>query len=224
MTYKTTLRLSFLSSWHIGSGLGNGAIADAVLNRDAQGLLWIPGTAIKGALREASWRLALCDNDCENSLGWLTEFFFGKSSDAENVNKPGKIHIGSGGLDKEISAWLLSLPDDQRKDFVDRLTTIRQQTRLNPDKTVVDGSLRSIECGIPGIAFRASLEARIEPDWTDWFENYLRTLCANVKSVGGYRSRGLGGCVLKAALRKTAPARVPDDLPASLLRHKPEKR
>lgn len=221
--YETTLKISFISAWHIGSGLGDGAVADAVLNRDIHGLPWIPGSAVKGALREASWRLALCERDCENPLAWLTEFFFGKRSDAADLNKCGRLYIGSACLDSEISAWLLSLPANQRKELASDLTTIRQQTKLNPDKTVAAGSLRSLECGIPGVSFFASIKAELEPDWIGWFERFLQALCANVKSIGGYRSRGLGKCRFQTPLLKSGPAAVPDDLPASLLRHKPEK-
>lgn len=223
MIYETTLRISFLSAWHVGSGLGNGAIADAILNRNACGLPWIPGTAIKGALREASWRLALCEDDCANPMSWLTSFFFGGCGNASDSNRPGRLYIGSASLDHEISALILSLPDNQRQDFMDGMTTIRQQTKLNPDKTTAPGSLRSIECGIPGLSFFASVRAELEPDWTDWFERYLQTLCANVKSIGGYRARGLGRCRVQTPLLKSGPMTVPDDLPASLLSLKPEK-
>lgn len=218
--YKTTLSISFVSAWHVGSGLGDGAIADAVLNRDANGLPWLPGTAIKGALREASWRLALCDRD---GLSWLSDFFFGRPGNDEGQDRPGRLRLGAGSLDGDIAAWLLGYDEAARKDFVSDMTVIRQQTRLNDDKTVVAHSLRSVECGIPGINFTASLEALIEPDWEEWFGQYLTALCANVKSMGGYRSRGLGRCRISHAHAAKGPVRVPSSLPQGLLKHKPEK-
>lgn len=46
--------LTFLSDWHIASGLGNAAIADSVLHKDINGLPCISGRAVKGALREGA--------------------------------------------------------------------------------------------------------------------------------------------------------------------------
>lgn len=218
--YKTTLSISFISAWHVGSGLGDGAIADAVLTRDANGLPWLPGTAIKGALREASWRLALCDRA---ALSWLSDFFFGRPGNDEGQDRPGRLRLGAGSLDGSLAAWLSSQDEAARKDFVSDMTITRQQTRLNDDKTVAAHSLRSIECGIPGISFTASLEALLEPDWEEWFGKYLSALCANVKSIGGYRARGLGRCRMSHSLAAAGPVSVPYTLPKSLLKHKPEK-
>ena len=218
--YTTTLSISFISAWHIGSGLGNGAVADAVLTRDANGLPWLPGTAVKGALREASWRLALCDMA---GLSWLSDFFFGKPGSDEEQDRPGRLRLGSGTLAGGLAQWLASQDERERKSFVSDMTIVRQQTRLNDDRTVVPHSLRSVECGIPGISFTASLEALLEPDWEEWFGLYLTALCANVKSMGGYRSRGLGRCRMSHALAASGPAAVPASLPPGLLKHKPEK-
>lgn len=218
--FETTLRITFISEWHIGSGFGSGAVADAVINRDVHGIPWIPGSAIKGALREASWRLALCD---EKNLKWLTEFFFGKQSQSIDINRPGRVFAGDGHLAPDLYDYLLEMDSLQRKECVEDMTVIRQQTELDRDKIVVPQSLRAIECGIPGLTFLASFEASLDPDWEPWFSGYLRAICACVKSVGGYRSRGLGRCHISPVDSGKEPVTLPGPIPASLSQLKPGK-
>ncbi len=47
------LRFSLSSYWHIGSGVGAEAVADAQVLRDGDGLPLVPGRTVKGLLREA---------------------------------------------------------------------------------------------------------------------------------------------------------------------------
>lgn len=58
MSYDmVTGRLVSRTAVHVGSGEGAGT-TDALLRRDAQGRLLIPGTALAGALRTIATRLA----------------------------------------------------------------------------------------------------------------------------------------------------------------------
>ncbi len=50
---RRLLKFRLSSYWHIGSGAGGDAVADSLVNRDAQGLPTIPGRTIKGLLRDA---------------------------------------------------------------------------------------------------------------------------------------------------------------------------
>ncbi len=54
-----TLKFELSSYWHIGSGLGSDAIADAVVVRDVDQLPVLPGRTIKGLLRDAMELAAL---------------------------------------------------------------------------------------------------------------------------------------------------------------------
>lgn len=194
--YETEIRIEFLSDWHIGSGLGDGAIADAVLARDSKGIPTIPGSAVKGALREGAWRLGLCDQ----GLAALPDFFFGTASETRASNQPGIVCVGQASLDKSLRSWLEG--QDNRSVYIQDMTTIRQQTRLDARKMVVPHSLRSIECGIPGLIFTSQL-AVAAPAGTDaWLEAYFNAVCACVKSIGGYRSRGIGRCRLLPSGKK----------------------
>ena len=49
---KITLELDLSSYWHIGSGKGADAVADAVVLKDEAGLPVVPGRTLKGLLRD----------------------------------------------------------------------------------------------------------------------------------------------------------------------------
>lgn len=207
--FETTLQIKFLSDWHIGSGLGDGAVADAVLNRDARGIPCVPGSAIKGAMREGAWRLASYQEELEP----LPDFIFGTNSQARVSNRPGILMVGQGKLDQALRQWLETR--DEFKEFVEDMTIIRKQTRLDASGMVVPHTLRSIECGIPGLTFSASIAAALPEDSHAWFAAYLGAICACVKSIGGYRSRGIGRCRLLPGGKKGGE--LPGPMPASLL-------
>lgn len=207
--FETTLQIQFVSDWHIGSGLGDGAIADAVLNRDAKGIPCLPGSAIKGALREGAWRLASYQEDLEA----MPDFLFGTNSQARVSNRPGLLIVGQGKLDNSLRQWLEA--QDDFKEFIEDMTIIRMQTRLDARKMVVPHSLRSIECGIPGLTFSSDIAAALPEDAHAWFAGYLGAICACVKSIGGYRSRGIGRCRLMPGGKKGGE--LPGPVPASLL-------
>ena len=55
---RSKLTVTFLSDWQISSGIGDGYLADSMLVRNDKGLPYIPGRALKGALREGAWILS----------------------------------------------------------------------------------------------------------------------------------------------------------------------
>lgn len=207
--FETRLHIHFISDWHVGSGLGDGAVADAVLAHDARGIPCIPGSAIKGALREGAWRLGLCAPE----LKCLTDFLFGTASAARVSNRSGRVSAGPAQLDQGLRQWLEQ--QERMQDFIGDLTIIRQQTSLDAQKMVVPHSLRSIECGIPGLTFTAAISAELPADAHAWFAGCLGAICACVKSIGAQRARGLGRCRLLPEGQKAA--RLPGALPPSVL-------
>jgi CRISPR-associated protein Csx10 len=216
---ETTLALTFTSEWLVGSGLGDGHLADSCLVRDSRGLLFIPGRAVKGALREGAHRLGLGREDLKSAESKL----FGvhcwpaqKGQLANSFNQPGLLHVGSGRLPSEVEELLLAQSPERRRRFVGDLTVRRAMTALNDEGQVKDGSLRVLECGVAGLTFFASLSLAA-PSGVDegWLKHYLRAVCAMVKSVGGHRSRGFGRC--RAVLSDAAhgPASLPPKFDAA---------
>lgn len=57
---KLTLRISFLSDYHIGTGYGDGRV-DSTLLRDNDGLPAIRGTTLSGLIRQSMWELLQLD-------------------------------------------------------------------------------------------------------------------------------------------------------------------
>lgn len=58
------LRIELHSFWHPGTGRGDGAAADAVVHRGADGLPELPGRTVKGLLRAA------CELSAQAGLDW----------------------------------------------------------------------------------------------------------------------------------------------------------
>ncbi len=199
--------ITFLSDWHIASGLGNAEIADSVLHKDANGLPFISGRAVKGALREGARRLGLCRadlQDCEN-------VFFGTKSTAKTSNEPGLVQVSGAALPLAMQHMLLKATGQERQDLLCHLTTLRRQTALE-NGTAKHGSLRALECGIPYLRFEGvltidmlGLAAFDMPGLSTifhhvpevWVETWLHAAAAAVKSMGGNRSRGFGECQLR---------------------------
>lgn len=178
--FESALKIEFISDWHIGSGLGNGAIADAVIARDASGIPIIPGSAIKGALREGAWRLGLCGGKLWREK--LPAYLFGSAQDEALSNQPGIIILGEGKLEPDLLCWLENQPPQVIREVTGDMTTVRMRTKLTANRQVEPHSLRGVECGIPGIVFHSTLMAAAPPQTWDWLTDYLNAICACVKA------------------------------------------
>jgi CRISPR-associated protein Csx10 len=217
----SNISITFVSDWLVGSGLGDGHLADACLVRDSNGLLFLPGRAIKGALREAAHRLGYCREDLKKAE---TDIFGGhcqpqKAEEAAaSFNRPGILRVGNGRLPENIERLLLAEKDlEKRRRFVSDLTVRRTQTAIDEGGVAKEGSLRTIECGLSGLTFMAglSLDAASMGLEEEWLKTYLAALCAMVKGLGGHRARGLGYC------RVVSEYSPPSDLPVKLPPERP---
>lgn len=186
--------IAFISDWHVGSGLGDGYTADAALTRDAGGLPVLGGRAVKGALREGARRLGLCRQDLHD----CEELFFGTNSAKRVRNTPGRIRVSAAVLPESVRRLLDAAEGQERLDLLRHMTTHRSRTALE-NGTAKKGSLRTVECGIMHMSFHGHLELDLRGlDISEsWAAGYLHALCAAVKSMGGYRSRGFGRCRMR---------------------------
>lgn len=207
--FETDLVIEFLSDWHVGSGLNDGALADNILNRDADGLPYIPGRAIKGALREGAWRLGMCRED----LACMEKHIWGAPSDTGERNVPGKIMVSGAHLPEDLAAWLLARSPKEREAYVDDMTILRTQTSLEANKRAKPQSLRSTECGIPGICFISHVRIDAPEMDNDWLASWFDAVCAAVKSIGADRARGLGHCRILHAGRERKSVSLPPVCP-----------
>lgn len=210
--FETAIRVTFLSDWQIGSGMGGGPVADSILIRDINGLPYIPGRALKGALREGAWRLGLCRKD----LADLVPYLWGTASTTRASNVPGKITVASGHLPEDLTAWLLSLDPDSRARYVSDMTMLRVQTALEDERQIKASSLRTLECGIPGLFFQSHIAIDAPDLAQDWLAEYFGAVCAAVKSIGADRARGLGACLVEPAMRPAKTVTLPAPLESEL--------
>ncbi|MBQ7584938.1 MAG: hypothetical protein IJU40_01650 [Desulfovibrionaceae bacterium] len=186
-----TLKLTFLSDWHVSAGVGDGFLADSVLIRDNDGFPFVSGRAMKGALRDASRRVGLCREDLHKA----EVFFFGNNDQSLSTRDPGLVRISSAQVSPLLKAQLNGCAN--KEELIADLTLLRKQTALNDAGTAQTNSLRAIECGIQGIELFASLEVEPCPQIEEaWLEQYFAAVCAAVKNVGGNCSRGMGRCHL----------------------------
>lgn len=203
---RKQLEILFLSEWQVGSGMGDGHLADTMLARDTDGLPFVPGRALRGALREGAWRLGRCREDLRRAEA----FFWGTRSTADQSNRPGCLRVSAARLDESLRCWLTTQPLTERENFVRDMTCRRIQTALDEKRQVRINTLRTLECGIPGLRFTAEVEADPPAGLDDaWVAHYLAAVCAAVKSMGGNRARGLGQCRLRLEGTPADPIGLP---------------
>ena len=188
---QSTIKISFLSDWHISSGLGDGYLVDAVLNRDADGFPFIQGRTLKGVMRLGARQLGLCRDDLRHA-----ETFFWDGQYYLQHNKGiGSLRISSAYFSDELKRQVVNHPT--KKELIADLTLIRMHTSLTHEGVSKKGSLHSLECGIQGLDLFASLSVDpCEGISDDWITSYFNAVCAMVKHIGANRSRGLGRCQL----------------------------
>ena len=205
------LRIRFLSEWHCGSGLGESHLADAVLNRDAEGIPFITGRAVKGALREGAWRLSKISGREDLGMDLVKELWGGPSEG--NEASPGRIFVSSAALPSDVREWLLGMDADMRAESVQLLLTRRAQTSIE-NGSVKKGSLRTMECGMPGLEFEAKVFIDAPGTAEAWIRHYLAAVCSAVKSMGANRARGLGLCRLTLAGMQGRNISLPERRPS----------
>lgn len=121
-------------------------------------------------------------------------FFWSGRSTTSDSNRSGHLCVSPGELEPVVRAALLNCPSPKREGFVRDLTCRRMQTALNDDRQVKGQTLRTLECGIPGTLFTATLQVNAPDMDSAWTRAYFQAVCAAVKSMGGNRSRGFGAC------------------------------
>ncbi len=179
MTKKIIFNI--LSYWHIGTGLGKGGAADAVMARDADKLPYIPGKAVKGLFREACQTL----EDAGHLAKETTTRLFGEATKKDSdTAAEGKLSFSNAHLQQAERNWLITQSDS----YKEALFTNIASTKLDDNGLAEDHSLRILEVCIP-----LTLEANI--DFVDDHDlDSLKKAMPLIRSLGAHRHRGLGRC------------------------------
>ena len=201
---QTTISITFLSDWHISSGIGDGFLVDAVLNRDSDGFPFIPGRSLRGALRHGAHMLGVCREDLRQA-----ETFFWEAP--KKFNRLGLLRVSSAHFAADLKQQLTG--HGNKKQLIGDLAVLRSGTALTEEGVSKKGSLHTIECGLQGLELYATLAVDSSSEITDaWLESYFKAVCAMVKSLGADRSRGLGRCQITFLNdNKPVPLPVPNE-------------
>lgn len=177
---KINYKITFLSDWHIGSGLGAGAETDAEILKNTDGLPYIPGKTIKGLLKEACNDIA--DIDEGKISRDIIKQIFGKYVEKSFKSDSGSAFFGNAIIKCEESKEIIQ---NGLQNFLFKnvsSTAIDEKTGIASAK-----SLRTMEVCMP-----ISLEGNIEID--EKHEEAVKVALKWVRHIGVNRNRGLGRC------------------------------
>ncbi len=185
---KINYTITFLSDWHIGSGLAGGAELDAVVLKNKNQLPYIPGKTIKGLFRDAAMDLKDCGRLTESEI----ETIFGKEmaklgvGDKDNLESfTNKIQpfFGNAELFDDVS---LELIDNKLTDFLYRNMA---STAISENGIAESQSLRTMQVCMP-----ISLVGEITNIDSAEKKQLLLQAMKLIRGAGVNRNRGLGRC------------------------------
>lgn len=199
---RRILKFALSSYWHVGSGVGAEAVADAVVQRDAQGLPSIPGRTLKGLLRDAMNVAALSGKvDAARAERWFGSALPGHHSTSTDggdrhevrleesrfTTEEGELWFGSARLPEAWRNWAGSLENPTSEPAVQALYTHLASTALDQEGIARAHTLRVVEVAVP-----MELEAEVlGPDEGPW-EADLQACLPILRSLGSRRNRGFG--------------------------------
>jgi len=216
-----TYTLTFLTPFHFGTGLREGLL-DRTVVRDKGEYLYVPGSTLKGTVREHCERLARLYEDKESDVRTrVTDLhdekkaLWGLSQTSTMITRifgsqqqPGHLFFNDARLSDEERA-LFDGGGEGSSSIVGKYksvqTDIYTQVRLDrPTRTSVPGALFTSEFGIRNLAFEGSIEGWLEctpikgiaegPTYS------LLLFLAGMHlldAIGGNKSTGKGRCSLK---------------------------
>lgn len=203
---RRTLKFTLSSYWHVGSGAGAEALADAVILRDDCGLPTIPGRTIKGLLRDAMTLASLSGRIPQDRvIRWfgsaLPGFDEKQVADGDRQEKlleearfstsEAALWFGSARLPSMWREWARAVHgrrDPAKEDVLKSLVTCLSSTAIDQVGVARDKSLRVAEVAVP-MELRAEIHG--PDDDLGWVKD-LETCLPLVRALGKRRSRGYG--------------------------------
>ncbi len=209
---QITYDLTFLTPFHFGTGIRAGLV-DRTVVRDAEGYLYVPGSTIKGVLRERCEQLARLSTQDKPRLSsphdpkaaladlgtqpptLITRIFGSQIA-------PGRLYFDDASQDEQIKQ-LYDHPEPRiqskyREMQVDLYTQVRLD-RLT--RTAVPGALYTSEFGVNETVFQGSVQGWLTCTPLDASEQAptysLLLLLAGLRMLdrlGGNKSTGKGQC------------------------------
>lgn len=188
---KIIYRIKFFSNWHTGTGLSAGASADLLVNKDEEGLPFIPGKTLKGLLREAAESIHSLDNKLIPSE-FITEIFGTRieESNADRMYKEAGAFFSNAVLPGKTRMEILGTQKKEDPGLKKYLFANISSTAIDEDGIAKDKSLRTIETTVPITLYAEIRDIPVNEDFTE----YMNLCFKWIKRIGLNRNRGLGRC------------------------------
>lgn len=186
-----TLKLAISSYWHAGTGAGQGALLDSVVEKDKLGLPYLPGRTLKGILRDAVYRWEGFGGYKDMAgQGSITELLFGVWGDEGKETTQGIVRVGSAEMERDFRQAIEH--HSERSQLVSYLYTEYFSTAIDSKTgTAVEKSLRGVELVIP-MDLYADISLLDHTDISLDVFALLEQAFPLVQAVGKQKNRGLG--------------------------------
>lgn len=197
MNDHRTLVVEFLDTWHVGSGRGRGAHLDAAVERDVDGLPYLPGRLLRGVIRDAAEALCAWGHLQQKEVADL----FGSLLTADGASgplqaRPGRLQVSDARLPLEERAWL-GREDEEAQAARSALFVESFQTAIDERHgTARSGSLRGIELVVP-LTLQAELGVQGAADDIAQGWALLERSLPLVRALGAHKTRGHGRVQLR---------------------------
>jgi CRISPR/Cas system CSM-associated protein Csm3 (group 7 of RAMP superfamily) len=185
-TEKTNYKITFLSDWHAGSGLGSGADADAVVIKDSDNLPYLPGKTIKGLIKDSLLDIM------EVQPKMIPKDFIEKHFGYEEKDKNEKVlKTIPGSLFFSSAALPLAERNEATRAVSQFLYRNIASTSIDDSGVAKASSLRTMEVCIP-ITIEGYIGG-LDTESLPTLEMGLKML----RHLGSNRNRGLGRCTIE---------------------------
>jgi CRISPR/Cas system CSM-associated protein Csm3 (group 7 of RAMP superfamily) len=192
------LKLSFLSYWHTGTGLGDGSGHDAAVLRDLHGLPYFPGKALRGILRNALEKA--------QTLGWfsdlddnLTSQLFGSShlnESQDRLTASGNVFVSSAELPDAERNFLKQPENRALKNSL--FSTVASTAIDEKTGSAKPTSLRTTEVVVPlELEAEVELSNQLTPGQIQQSIQAIELALPLIEHIGAKRTRGLGKVAIK---------------------------
>ena len=172
---KTMMILKMQGYWAVGSGKGGGNEVDSRIDRDSDGLPYIPGKMLKGLIKDVCLRLKNAGN---SNYDFVDEIF-------GSATTSGKIYISDARLSPALRQALLKEENAMAKGC---LTRNVYSTAIDENGTAKNTSLRGYEVAVP-MELQSAVECECQKDVLERIKMAASKL---VYAVGSHKTRGLG--------------------------------
>lgn len=202
------LRFTMKSDAAFGSGSGTPGLIDQEILVDESGLPYLHGRTLKGLLNEVCADILYASEAAQSPWKDVADSLFGKPGSDESAR--GVLMVGHAQLPESLRVLLqreVQQGNWDREVVFDSLTTVREQTAMNPDGSPEEKSLRTTRLILRETPFEALLD--FARPLTDMEKGLLAACAKGFRRAGTARNRGRGR--LQAALETDDGTPVTDD-------------